>query len=42
MLKPVPKMAERNVLFFSLSSLSPVLGSSLAFGDLHFVAGETH
>lgn len=38
--KPVSKMAERNVLFFP--SLSPVLGSNLAFGNLHFFAGETH
>lgn len=39
--KPVFKMAERNVLFI-FPSLSPVLGSNLAFGNLHFFAGETH
>ena len=38
--KPVSKMAERNVFIFF--SLSPVLGSNLAFGNLHFFAGETH
>lgn len=32
--KPVSKMAERNVLFFFFFlSLSPVLGSNLAFGN---------